>query len=97
MYRPATVARSLVNQGKAVDGEDIYNYGPHKEEATAKNYETRGKHLLPEDFPDKERLEDNGYKTINAVKQASDDELLDIKYIGKKSLEDIREAIRDTQ
>lgn len=98
VYRPATVARSLVHNGIAVDGDDIYNYGPHKEEAIAKEYEKRGKHLteLPDGFPDKERLEDNGFTTVEAINEASDAELTDIKYIGPESVKDIREAAQNT-
>lgn len=98
VYRPATVARSLVQDGKAVDGDDIYNYGPHKEEATARDYEKHGKHLtsLPDGFPDKERLEDNGFTTVEAINEATDEALMDIKYIGPESVKDIREAARNT-
>lgn len=94
---PATVARKLVYDGKAVDGDEIYDYGPHREQATAQDYEKRGNHItpLPDDFPEKERLSDSGYNTVEKVQQASDEELLDIKYIGNKTLQEIRETVRD--
>lgn len=91
VYRPATVARQLVARGKAVDGTAV-RYKPDRERAVSSNYETRG---LPDDFPEKDRLEDAGYDSIAKIKTASDQDILDIKYIGASKLDDIREAAGD--
>jgi DNA uptake protein ComE-like DNA-binding protein len=47
---------------------------------------------LPEDFPARAALEESGYATLTDVRQASDEELLDINGIGKVLLQRIREA-----
>lgn len=47
---------------------------------------------LPDDFPSKDALEAEGYKTISDVSEATDDELLAIDGIGPVTLDKIREA-----
>ena len=85
VYLPATVARDLINDGKAKGGD--LNFSPSYEKSVASDRETRA---LPDGFPERERLIAAGYDSLAKIKAASDDELLDIKYIGPKSLEAIR-------
>jgi|ERR1051325_642130 hypothetical protein len=47
---------------------------------------------LPEDFPMRELLAESGYASIEAVKAASDEDLLAIDGIGDARLKDIRKA-----
>jgi hypothetical protein len=48
---------------------------------------------LPEGFPHKERLEAAGFDTLEAVRGATDKQLTDLPVIGKKAVQDIREAL----
>lgn len=49
---------------------------------------------LPENFPGRALLLGAGYGTLEAVRSASDEELLAIKGLGRKLLEQIRDALR---
>lgn len=48
---------------------------------------------LPDGFPYADKLTAGGYTTLTAVAQATDADLLDVKGIGKASLQAIREAL----
>ena len=60
-------------------GEDV----PHQETAFD---------ALPDDFPKKEELSAAGFKTLSQVNEATDDQLLETKNFGDKSLTVVREA-----
>lgn len=47
---------------------------------------------LPDDFPARELLTGAGFTTLDAVRSASDEALLEINGIGDKRLQEIREA-----
>jgi hypothetical protein len=49
--------------------------------------------VLPDDFPERGLLLDVGYRTLQAVRDAGDQELLDISGIGQKRLNAIRAAL----
>lgn len=49
---------------------------------------------LPDDFPGRALLVGAGYTTVEAVRAASDEELLAIRGVGKRLLEQIRHALR---
>lgn len=49
---------------------------------------------LPDDFPGRTLLVGAGYTTVEAVRAASDEELLAIRGVGRKLLEQIRHALR---
>jgi hypothetical protein len=48
---------------------------------------------LPEDFPGKSVLEDNGYKTLDQVRSLSREELVALNGIGEKRADAILEAL----
>ena len=48
---------------------------------------------LPDGFPHKGKLEAAGFGTVEALRGASDKQLTDLPSIGRKSVQDIREAL----
>jgi len=47
---------------------------------------------LPDDFPEAERLRAAGFRTLGAVREATDEDLLAVEGVGKARLETIRAA-----
>lgn len=49
---------------------------------------------LPDDFPARALLVEAGYTTLERVREATDEELLAIRGVGRRLLERIRDALR---
>lgn len=83
---PHEVAEAL---GLVESGEQSDEEGQESEE------QEESPEYLPQDFPKRDLLVEDGLTTLQGVDEASDDRLDEITGVGPASIEDIRSALDD--